>query len=465
MSRKHKSNRRRKITQSNVPAPIDYKKSVETAQETNAQPENISENATETALPDSTENPVANTLPTETENTVAGSLNAASENDSPYSLDAHYAAQEQNNTECEVLATEAVAAAEPTQDSSLKTENSPENNEPSPAVASTNAAPQPTQPTTTESPAVEAVSLVEYEQLKNKNRRRLVSAGALVLVAGSLFAAASKDNAQHANDPALTMIKVASQPTEQPEILRPAGSDRLADLSMDDTPSRPIPLKNNAIATPQDRIANPTPRVAPPTKTKTVSTTNVAKPNFTPPPQPVTENIKSREIPKPRENTKTREEMRLAEERRQRAQIKAAEAEARRLATEREVASKARAAQANADRMRNNERAQLTIERAAQEKQRAQRQAAERANKTAAANNSGSGNKAIQAGAFADKEAAKRMQQQLRSLNYNARLEEVQTNKGRVYRVRTGNFANDSDAQSALNQIRNKGVNAMVVGK
>lgn len=448
MSRKHKSNRRRKITQSNVPALHNDTQQVDTvAENETTQPENTTETTATTAaaLPDSSETQPNSSLNTDTENTHSGSQNTTDENDSPYSLDAHYDAQEQDKQENQVVHSENAVA------SSLKAE--PDN-----AVSGSNEA----KTTPTENPVASntatATSLAEYEQLKHKNRRRLVSAGALVLVAGSLFAAASKDNAQKQNDPSLSVVKVASQPVMQPEILRPAGSENKVDLSMDDVPSTAIPLKNNMVATPQERAALAAKQKA---ATTAKPKTNADNDNTT------TKAVKPvAPVQTAAEKAKAREEARLAEERRQRAQSKAAEAEARRQETEREVANKARIAQANADRIRNDERAklraQLTVERAAQEKQRAQRQAAERASKS----NSGSGgNKAIQAGAFADKESAKRMQQQLRSLNYNARLEEVQTNKGKVYRVRTGDFANDAEAKNALNQMKNKGVNAMVVGK
>lgn len=443
MSRKHKSNRRRKITQSNVPAlHNDTPKVDAVAENETTQPENSTETTATTAaaLPDSSDTQPESSLNTDTENAHSGSLNAATENDSPYSLDAHYDAQEQDNKENQVVNHSETAVA-----SSLKTE--PDN---------TVSGSSETENTENVSPAntAAATSLAEYEQLKHKNRRRLVSAGALVLVAGSLFAAASKDNAQKQNDPSLSVVKVASQPVMQPEILRPTGSETKVDLNMDDVPSTAIPLKNNMVATPQERAALAAKQKAATTaKPKTNAdndntTAKAVKPVA--PTQTAAEKVKARE------------EARLAEERRQRAQSKAAEAEARRQETEREIANKAREAQVNADRIRNDERAKLTVERAAQEKQRAQRQAAERASK---ANSGSSGNKAIQAGAFADKESAKRMQQQLKSMNYNARLEEVQTNKGKVYRVRTGDFANDSEAKNALNQMKNKGVNAMVVGK
>lgn len=413
MSRKHKSNRRRKITHSNVPAIHN-----DTQQQTEAEKNLLPEKASQSTEP-TTDNALLDRV--ESQN-----LNVFKNNDvheSLYSLDAHYEAQETNNEELNINTQQ--------QNNTVNSiENTPDNSDNENINAANDTA---------------AASLLEYEQLKHKNRRRLVSAGALVLVAGSLFAAASKDKIQ--NDPSLSVVKVASQTVAQPEILRPAGSENKVDLNLDDINS-PLKLENNTVATPQDHGS-----IAATQKIKNTRTTGTVKSNSTTPSPTIN-------------NDKNREEIRLAEERRQRAQNKANEAEAKRLAAEKEVASKARAAQANADRIRDNERtqlrAQLTTERATREKQRAQRQAIERANKTAS--NSG-GSKAIQAGAFADKEAAKRLQQQLRDLNYNARLEEVQTNKGKVYRVRTGEFSNHSEAKNALTKMQKQGLSGMVVEK
>ncbi|QMT30615.1 SPOR domain-containing protein [Alysiella filiformis] len=436
MSRKHKSHRKQKITQSNAPAPFATAKK-QAATPAPTQPENTApamdnvvaantlpetETAPETASPATPINHLENEVE------VAENHNTPANEDTVYSLDAHYDAQQANAS---------VAA-------SLNTENAATTDT---APDTPSAAPADSGSSTTENVAV---SLNEYEQLKRKNRRRLVGAGALVLVAGSLFAAASKDNVQ--NTPQLNPVKPVEQ--VQTEILRPAGSENKIDLSMDNEKAAPLVLKNNSVAPPlpQQNKAKPTTMAAAPTVSK--PTPSVSKPS-----------AQSSE-----ERAKAREEARAAEERRQKAQSKAAEAEAKRLEAERAVANKARAAQAAADRNRNAERAQLTAERAAEEKQRAQRQAqVATANSNKANNNnnksSSGGKSSIQAGAFADKEAARRMQQQLKDLNYAARLEEVQTSKGKMYRVRTGNFSNESEARSALNKLQNKGVNGMVVGK
>ena len=92
-----------------------------------------------------------------------------------------------------------------------------------------------------------------------------------------------------------------------------------------------------------------------------------------------------------------------------------------------------------------------------QEKQRAQRIADERtkANKQIA----------IQAGSFADKAQAQKMQQQLKGMNYSAGIEEVKTEKGTVYRVKTGKFANKDEADNALKNMKDKGVKGIIVGQ
>lgn len=431
MSRKHKSHRKQKITQSNAPAPFATAKK-QAATPAPTQPENTApamdtvvaaNTLPETEATPETASPATPITHLENEVEVAENQNhnTPANEDTVYSLDAHYDAQQANASVAASQNSENTASASPADSGSSTTEN---------MVASLN----------------------EYEQLKRKNRRRLVGAGALVLVAGSLFAAASKDNVQ--NTPQLNPVKPVEQ--VQTEILRPAGSENKIDLSMDHEKAAPLVLKNNSVAPPlpqQNKAKATTMATAPMVSKPTPTTSSVSKPN----------------TPSSEERAKAREEARAAEERRQKAQSKAAEAEAKRSETERAIANKARAAQAAADRNRNAERAQLTAERAAEEKQRAQRQAQAAANNHKANHNntkSNSGGKSsIQAGAFADKEAARRMQQQLKDLNYTARLEEVQTSKGKMYRVRTGNFSNESEARSALNKLQNKGVNGMVVGK
>lgn len=420
MSRKHKS-RKPKITQSNVPAAV--------AKETE-KPQVQSDVQNETALPENHNNTEQSATAASTSPISEKTETVQSHDD--YSLDAHYAAQENKNDDAnQHITTPNLTAA------SAHAENmAPNDPEPAAVSGSLN--------------SETAASLNEYEQLKRKNRRRLVGAGALVLVAGSLFAAASKDSTQ--SNPKLSTTKVVEQQVLQPEILRPAGSENKIDLSIDDEKTAPLVLKNNAMsgtqnrnnaaaASPQNANRNNT-MLAQNTKNSTTSSNN-------------TQSAADR--------SKAREEARAAEERRKKAHSKANEAEAKRQEAERIIANKAKIAQAAADRNRNAERAQLTVERAAEEKQRAQRQAA--ASTSSKSSNGGGGSKAIQAGAFSDREAARRMQQQLKNLNYAARVEEVQTSKGKIYRVRTGDFNNQTDAKNALNKLQNKGVNAMVVGK
>lgn len=69
----------------------------------------------------------------------------------------------------------------------------------------------------------------------------------------------------------------------------------------------------------------------------------------------------------------------------------------------------------------------------------------------------------VQAGAFSDKALAQRIQQQLKSLNYSSHLEEVQTAKGSVYRVKTGKFANQNEAKGAIERLKSSGINGVVV--
>ena len=69
----------------------------------------------------------------------------------------------------------------------------------------------------------------------------------------------------------------------------------------------------------------------------------------------------------------------------------------------------------------------------------------------------------VQVGAFSDLERARQAQQKLRSLNYSSHIEEVQTRKGKLYRVQTGTFPNRQEAELAAGKIKGRGLGNMIV--
>lgn len=332
-------------------------------------------------------------------------------------------------------------------------------------------------------------TLAEYEQLKRKNRRRLVGAGALVLVAGSLFAASS--NSKNETAPTLHSTNKQLETPIEPDILYPSGASRpvVAQFNLDDSKNAPIKniseKRTKTSNTQNSSQSTQTQQVAKPKTSESVNATATARKNnnsnnmnnngnnavvHSATSNSNTNNTNNNTVAN---NTEKRRESENAE-RLKKAQAVTAKVEQERLNKEKTTASNARAAQLAADKARNearakleqNQKVQLPSERAATEKQRAQRQAAER-EKASTKNTASPSNqqRAIQAGAFTDKASAQRRQQQLRDLNLSARLEEVKTNKGTIYRVKTGAFSNAEQAEQALNRLQNKGVNGIVVGK
>ena len=70
----------------------------------------------------------------------------------------------------------------------------------------------------------------------------------------------------------------------------------------------------------------------------------------------------------------------------------------------------------------------------------------------------------VQAGAFRDPNAAKQAQQKIKSLNYAAAIiEEVSTDKGKIYRVKTGVFPSRAEADAAAAKLKANGLGGIVL--
>lgn len=355
----------------------------------------------------------------------------------------------------------------------------------------------------------------EYEQLQRRNRRRLVGAGALVLVAGGLFAAATTSNM-----PAPKLVTTDQNPYVKTEILRPDnGASAVAnyDLSAnaeemsDDTPliQTQLPKKSATTAaldtnkddkavtlTASEKAAQDArlqrekaQRIALRRKQEAERQAQLAQNNSSannnatatkaapkatnPTNNNVAVNTAKSTAPAAADQAEAKRKAREDEQRQRKAQALASKAESERAAKEIAAAEKIHQAQLAADKARVAERSKIlgnnntttkpetnnntSSDKIQQEKQRAQRIADERtkANKQIA----------IQAGSFADKAQAQKMQQQLKGMNYSAGIEEVKTEKGTVYRVKTGKFANKDEADNALKNMKDKGVKGIIVGQ
>lgn len=355
----------------------------------------------------------------------------------------------------------------------------------------------------------------EYEQLQRRNRRRLVGAGALVLVAGGLFAAATTSNM-----PAPKLVTTDQNPYVKTEILRPdngasavANYDLLANAEemSDDTPliQTQLPKKSATTAaldtnkddkavtlTASEKAAQDArlqrekaQRIALRRKQEAerqaqlaqnnssannnATATKAAQKATNPTNNNVAVNTAKSTAPAAADQAEAKRKAREDEQRQRKAQALASKAESERTAKEIAAAEKIHQAQLAADKARVAERSKIlgnnntttkpetnnntSSDKIQQEKQRAQRIADERtkANKQIA----------IQAGSFADKAQAQKMQQQLKGMNYSAGIEEVKTEKGTVYRVKTGKFANKGEADNALKNMKDKGVKGIIVGQ
>lgn len=71
----------------------------------------------------------------------------------------------------------------------------------------------------------------------------------------------------------------------------------------------------------------------------------------------------------------------------------------------------------------------------------------------------------IQAGAFRDLEQAKQMKKRLNDAGIIVDITTVNTDKGKVYRVRTGSYPNKEAAERALGRLKEKGINGKVIEK
>ena len=387
----------------------------------------------------------------------------------------------------------------------------------------------------------------EYEQLKRKNRRRLVGASAMVLVAGIVFGVAVNGGDEGGN--AAQNINI-NKDGGQPEILTPKPIEPVGGKTRQDELENPL-LAGGGSA--QDEAANDTFEM-PSEKAKEVppvyelkegqetveaqsddgnvhTVVKKAEPNNDYDRQPlpaITINNsnkqaaekadrkaaqkaaeakrqaeeKAREIAERKaeadrlaaeeaaaERAKREEEARLAKQKQEAEEKRLAERqakeqkrlEAKQRAEEKRLKEEERLAELKQQR---EERKQAEAKKAEEEKRLAEQkkrddakrtagnkagQALENKSKPAKADpkeilNNQKGRRAmIQAGAYNSQAQAKKVQQRLADAGYSTSINEVDTAKGKVYRVRTGSFSSQEAAQNALAKIRLQGVDGVVI--
>lgn len=319
--------------------------------------------------------------------------------------------------------------------------------------------------------------LAGYEQLKNQNRRRLIGAGAIAVLAGGLFAAVAGKGPKDNIEP-----KMANpQPQETAtEILRPGGvaSEAVAETHslppLPDSPQQNASVGETAQRQPESR---PVPVQAAPVRPAEDEGTSEAERRRIRREQQRLEQQQQREeaARKRAEARKAREQERLKaeqeriakaradEQQRRQAQAIVAKAEAERAAEAKAAAERAARQKAAADEARKAERAKLMAQQKAADKAVAAK-TEQAKDKPQNAKSAGRERRAVvQAGAFRDPNAAKQAQQKIKSLNYAAAIEEVSTDKGKIYRVKTGVFPSRAEAAAAAAKLKANGLGGIVL--
>ncbi|MDO5640276.1 MAG: SPOR domain-containing protein [Neisseria sp.] len=364
-------------------------------------------------------------------------------------------------------------------------------------------------------------SLNDYEQLKRRNRRRLVGASVMVLLAGLLLAkvlnqgGGNQEGAQSISIHDASGVQTASE-TDAPQVLvnnQAASADDASDLS----PSavlEPAPEGNthatvldNPLAVGGAQTVQEEPPAADPDKVFETAVVNEPVENETPAATPQSAAEPKPAAPAARENTtatpppvvlinnnraadkqtaekaaaekaaaekaaaeRKAEQQRAADARKREAAAKAAEQQKAQQAKQQAAREQAKKQAGEAAKKQQQAAAQRNPQDILNNKA-AQPQAAAKADPQAILDGRGgaaatSGGKAIiQAGAYSNREQAAQIRQKLADAGVSAYISEAETSKGTVYRVRTGSYASRNAANQALAKIRQQGVDGIVIGQ
>ena len=343
-----------------------------------------------------------------------------------------------------------------------------------------------------------------YEHLKNKNRRRLIGAGAITVLAGGLFAAVASNGPKDNIEP--KMAQPQQQQHVTTEVLRPSGAPQAASTvptlsaAQASRPASPSTAVQPAKPLPQERTSAK-PRVQPAEPMLDDADTQAslaeerrlrreeqrkAKEQRRLEQQQAREEAARKRAEARQERAEARaraEQERIAkaradETRRKQAQEVVAKAEAERAAKQKAALERAAEQKAAADEARRAERAKLlaqqkAAERAAQAKAAVPKKADDKAaskttqtrqpEKAVASKDNREKRASVQVGAYRDINAAKAAQQKMKGLNYSSSIEEVNTDKGKVYRLKTGSFPNRSEAELAASKLKARGLGGIVL--
>ena len=336
-------------------------------------------------------------------------------------------------------------------------------------------------------------SLDEYEQLKRKNRRRLVGASAMVVLAGILLAKVLNQGAGEEAAPAASAPEMVAASVEAPQIMvnnEAASADDASDLAPSAVlePAPEADTDTDAHTGTSTELANPLAGRAAPSATETsapeVRPSETAKPADAAKPIETAKPATSKpvEAAKPAETAppvvvidnqaerKAAAEREAAAKARQQAEQKAREQAAAKEAERKQQAARAAAQKAEAQKaeaLRKQQAAKAQAEKKTSAQDALNNKAAKSAaNPQAILEGSTTGGRVIiQAGAYSSSAQANQVLQKLADAGVSAHVSESETSKGTVYRVRTGSYPNRTAANQALAKIRQQGLDGMVIGQ
>ena len=360
-----------------------------------------------------------------------------------------------------------------------------------------------------------------YEELKRRNRRRLVAASGLVVVSGILLGSVMNMGSDKAEEASAKQAEVSAEQVERAPVLEPVGQGETVAKSEEEVPVLPaVPasdveiLKPAAVEAPQDigqvpivlvndklvdsdikgleeseriqkaeaakreaeerraeerrqqRLAEQRAKRAAEQQRKEAAAKEPSRDAVK------QEMAKAEAAAKKRAAARAEQEKQQAEQRRQAAAAKAAaerkakQAEVRKDTAEvrKDTAKPKENLKADAAKAKADDTAKKTVARGAENRTA---RAADRAPTAPRARSDNAGNTAkgravIQAG-YAEKERALSLQRKMKAEGINATITEVNTERGKVYRVRSSGYNNSRDAERDLNKLRVHGIAGQVV--
>lgn len=290
-------------------------------------------------------------------------------------------------------------------------------------------------------------ALNDYEQLKKRNRRRLIGASIMVVIAGALFIKAFSSGGnetanqqidiQTASDipdfqaASNTAIATASE-ASAPQIASDVSDVAVLEPTSEDASGVVEPLPETATAADNTPPAAPTTTVVKPAPVHTEPTT-VAKPAQTTPTVKKDPVVAVKKEPVQSAKTPTKTTVAQKTETQPKAQTK-------------EPSKKSTATTPTRNTPKKPSPQDILEGRAG----------------TAVVSQ---GKVLIQAGAYSSADQAKRVQQTLANAGVSAYITEANTSKGKVYRVRSASYPNREAANRALDKIRAHGLDGIVIGQ